>query len=91
MDGENIYHWGATSKTMESFCSRKNRPKKRSREKIGEIDVEIMRRANRLGGGYQPIVEEEGEPDVIREEGELEQEVAETEEDRVIMRSTACR
>ena len=36
-----------------------------------------MRRANRLGGGYQPIVEEE-ELEEIREEGELEQEVPES-------------
>ena len=28
------------------------RPNKRSREEIAEIDAEIMRRANRLGGGY---------------------------------------
>ena len=60
------------------------RPNKRSREEIAEIDAEIMRRANRLGGGYRPIAEEE-EPEEIRE-GELEIENAETEEDSVIMR-----
>ena len=38
------------------------RPNKRSREEIAEIDAEIMRRANRLGGGYRPIAEEEEEP-----------------------------
>ena len=43
-----------------------------------------MRRANRLGGGYQLLIEEE-EPEEIREEGELEQEVADTEKDNVIM------
>ena len=32
-----------------------SRPNKRSREEIAEIDAEIMKRANRLGGGYQPI------------------------------------
>ena len=44
-----------------------------------------MRRANRLGGGYRPIAEEEEEPKEIREEGKLEIENAET-EDSVIMR-----
>ena len=62
------------------------RPDKRSREEIAEIDAEIMRRANRLGGGYRPIAEEEEEPEEKREEGELEIENAETEEDSVIMR-----
>ena len=62
------------------------RPNKRSREEIAKIDAEIMRRANRLGGGYRPIAEEEEEPEEIREEGELEIENAETEEDSVIMR-----
>ena len=45
-----------------------------------------MRRANRLGGGYQPLIEEQDEPEDIREEGELEIENGETEEDSVIMR-----
>ena len=36
-----------------------SRPNKRSREEIAVIDAEIMRRANRLDGGYQPIAEEE--------------------------------
>ena len=45
-----------------------------------------MRRANQLGGGYQPLIEEQDEPEKIREEGELEIENAETEEDSVIMR-----
>ena len=47
-----------------------------------------MRRANRLGGGYRPIAEEEEEPEEKREKGELEIENAETEEDSVIMRAT---
>ena len=62
------------------------RPNKRSREDIAEIDAEIMKRANRLGGGYQPIAEEEEEPEEIQEECELETENAETDEDSVIMR-----
>ena len=45
-----------------------------------------MRRANRVGCGYQPILEEQEEPEEIREEGELEIETAETEVDSVIMR-----
>ena len=32
-----------------------SRPKKRSREEIAEIDGELIQRANRLGGGYQPM------------------------------------
>ena len=63
-----------------------SRPNKRSREEIAEIDAEIMRRANRLGGGYQPMTEEQDEPEELQEEGELEIENTETEEDSVIMR-----
>ena len=63
-----------------------SRPNKRSRDEIAEIDAEIMRRANRLGGEYQPLKEVQ-DPDEIREEGELEIENAETEENSVIMRS----
>ena len=63
-----------------------SRPNKRSREEIAEIDAEITRRANRLGGGYQPMTEEQDEPEELREEGVLEIENAETEEDSVIMR-----
>ena len=61
------------------------RSNKRSRGEIAEIDAELLRRANRLGGGYHPInLEEEEETEKMREEGELE--TAETEEDSVIMR-----
>ena len=49
-----------------------------------------MRRANRLGGGYQPIIEEYEDPEKIREECELEIETAETEKDNIIMRATNC-
>ena len=63
-----------------------SRPNKRSREEIAEIDTELIRRANRIGGGYQPIeIEEQEEKEKLREEGEIEQ-AAETEEDSVIMR-----
>ena len=54
-----------------------SRPNKGSREENAEIDPEIMRRANRLGGGYQPIKEEQEEPEEIREESDLEIETAE--------------
>ena len=63
-----------------------SRPNKKSREEIAEIDAEIMRRANRLGGGYQPMTEEQDEPEELREEDELEIENTETEEDSVILR-----
>ena len=59
------------------------RPKKRSREEIAEIHAELLRRANRLGGGYHPINLEE-ETEEMREEGAVE--TAETEEDSVRMR-----
>ena len=45
-----------------------------------------MRRANRLEGGYQPILEEQEIPEGIRKESELEIETAETIENSVIMR-----
>ena len=35
------------------------RPNKRSRQEIAEIDAELIRRANRIGGGYQPMEIEE--------------------------------
>ena len=41
-----------------------SRPNKRSREEIAEIDTDLLSRANRFGGGYQPLeerVEEEQE------------------------------
>ena len=39
-----------------------SRPNKRSREEIAEIDGELIRRSNRIRGGYQPIeIEEEQE------------------------------
>ena len=41
-----------------------------------------MRRANRLGGGYQPIQEE---PEENTEEGEINQEPEDTEEDSIIL------
>ena len=59
------------------------RPNKKSREEIAEIDVELMRRSNRLGGGYQLLQEEtENNP----EEGEIEQEPEDTKKDSIIMR-----
>ena len=62
-----------------------SQPNKCSREEIAEIDAVLLWRANRLGGGYQPLIEEQGEQlDEVREEGELENKV--TEEDSVIMR-----
>ena len=64
-----------------------SRPNERSREEIAEIDAELTQRANRIGGGYRPIQEEENEPEAP-EEGELqaEQNTVDTEEDSVIMR-----
>ena len=39
-----------------------SRPNKRSKEEIAEIDAELIRRSNRIGGGYHPIeIEEEQE------------------------------
>ena len=61
------------------------RPNKRSRDKIAETDAELLQRTNRLWGGYQPLTEENGEPENA-EEGEIEPEQPETEEDRLILR-----
>ena len=47
-----------------------SRLNKRSREEIAEIDAKILRRANRLGRGYQPIQEE---PEENTEEGVINQ------------------
>ena len=65
-----------------------SRPNKRSREEIAEIDAELTQRANRIGGGYRPILEEEENEPEAPEEGELqtEQNTVDTEEDSVIMR-----
>ena len=66
-----------------------SRPNKRSREEIAEINDELIHRANRIVGGYQPIeiIEEEEEPEAP-EEGDLQadQNTVVTEEDSVIMR-----
>ena len=45
-----------------------SRPNKRSREEIAEIDGALIQRANRLGGGYRPIQEEENEPEQLEME-----------------------
>ena len=65
-----------------------SRPNKRSREEIAEINAELIHRANRIGGGYQPIeIIEEEEPEAP-EEGDFQadQNTVVTEEDSVIMR-----
>ena len=45
-----------------------------------------MRRAKLLGGGYQPIIEEQEEPEEIREKRQTGKGAAGTEEDSVILR-----
>ena len=49
-----------------------SRPNKRSREEIAEIDGELLSRANRLGGGYQPLEDPNNnnnhqQPEIIKE------------------------
>ena len=61
------------------------RPNKRSPEDIAEIDAELLQSTNRLGGGYQSLTEENGEPENA-EEGKIEPEQPETEEDSLILR-----
>ena len=63
-----------------------SRPNKRSREEIAEIGGELLSRANRLGGGYQPIEDRTAEdedpnnndnhqqPEIIEEENDPESE-----------------
>ena len=50
---------GTLGRRYDHQCQRTtfapSQPNKRSREEIAEIDAELMRSANRLGGGYQPI------------------------------------
>ena len=61
------------------------RPTERSTEEMAEVDAELLRRANRLGGGYHPVIpEKEEEAEEMREEGEVE--TAETKDDSVVMR-----
>ena len=60
-----------------------SRRNKRSREEMAELDAELMIRANRLGGRYQLIQEEPAENP---EEGEIDQQLADMEEDSLIMR-----
>ena len=70
-----------------------SRPNKRSCKGITEIDAELIRRANRRGGGHQPLqnapeeaVEEEDAE--FPEDGEIENEQnpVDIEEDSVILR-----
>ena len=70
-----------------------SRPNKRSWEEIAELDAELTQRANRIGGRYRPIQEEDEDEPEATEEGELqiEQNTVDTEEDSVIMRGTTCR
>ena len=47
---------------MQRTIFEPSRPNNRSRKEIAEDDAELIRRANRNGGGYQPIeIEEEQE------------------------------
>ena len=57
-----------------------SRPNQKSKEEISEIDGELLTRANRFGGGYQPLEEraeeenqEPQQPEII-EEAEVESE-----------------
>ena len=61
------------------------RPNKRSREEIAEIDAELLQKTNQLGGGYQPLIKETGDPENA-EEGKIEPEQPDTEEDSIILR-----
>ena len=45
-----------------------SRPNKKSRDEIAEIDGELKQRANRLGGGYQPMQAVEQIPNEIQAE-----------------------
>ena len=40
-----------------------SRPNKRSREEIAEIDAELIRKVNRIGGSYHPIKIKEDQED----------------------------
>ena len=45
-----------------------SRPNKRSRQEIAEIDGELLTRANRFGGGYQPLEERREEQEAPQAE-----------------------
>ena len=63
-----------------------SRPNKRSRDEIAEIDRELLSRANRFGGGYQPLDDRiadldnnnnnnnQQQPEIIEEENEPDSE-----------------
>ena len=62
-----------------------SRPNKRSRQEIAEIDGELLTRANRFGGGYQPLEERREEQEAPRAEMAEETE-QESEGERQIIR-----
>ena len=72
------FHWGATTEIMEmrrqfDFNAQRqvwvpSRPNKRSRQEIAEIDGELLTRANRFGGGYQPLEERREEQEAPQAE-----------------------
>ena len=51
-----------------------SRPSKRSREKIADINGQLIQRANRMGGGYRPLQEIVEELDQIRMEEQFSEE-----------------
>ena len=64
---------------MQTTIFAPSQANKRSKQKNAEIDADLNRRANSIGGSYQLIgIDEEEEPEEIRDEGEIEQ-AAETE------------
>ena len=62
-----------------------SRPNKRSRQEIAEIDGELLTRANRFDGGYQPLEERREEQEAPQAEMEEETE-QETEGESQIIR-----
>ena len=64
---------------------------KKHRKKVAEIDAELAHRANRPGGGCQPIELIEGEEESEAPEVQADQNKVDTEKDSVIMRVTTNR
>ena len=85
VEQRNTLSWPGTSRPRYDHQSPRtvfapSRLNNQSREEMTEIDAKRIRRANRVGGGYKPIPVEEEELEEKREEGEIEQKTAETEE-----------
>ena len=66
-------------RTMRKKRYQPSRPNKRSHEKISQINGELLNRANRFGGGSQPLEERVKEENQSQEETEENEQESESE------------